>query len=177
MCYYLYISLYYLSKSLFFYRSEALLRHSKVLFIAANRFNLTRLIHICEDYIGETLTPATVADALNLGLKSERLNKCCAEFIAANQQSVLASKTLNKIDPDILKDLIARTILPASSLLSFPSPAKVITKDIATPDIKGEKTEKAFDKGEMVEEDVRKEEKSTPSDFIPGGRGIVQSRD
>jgi hypothetical protein len=86
---------------------------------AAVRFKLPRLIQMCEDHIGETLTPANVVDTLNLAsdLRSERLDVCCSEFISAHQNEVLAMKTLGNLHPEALKDLIAKSILPASSVL------------------------------------------------------------
>jgi hypothetical protein len=87
---------------------------------AAVRFKLPRLIQMCEDHIGETLTPSNVVDTLNLAsdLRSERLDVCCSEFISAHQNEVLAMKTLGNLHPEALKDLIAKSILPASSVLS-----------------------------------------------------------
>lgn len=86
---------------------------------AAVRFKLPRLIQACEDHIGETLTPANVVDTLNLAsdLKSERLDVCCSEFISAHQNEVLAMKTLGNLHPVALKDLIAKSMLPASFVL------------------------------------------------------------
>ena len=86
---------------------------------AAVRFKLPRLIRMCEDHIGETLTPANVVDTLNLAsdLRSERLDVCCSEFLSAHQNEVLAMKTLCNLHPEALKDLIAKSILPASSVL------------------------------------------------------------
>jgi hypothetical protein len=85
---------------------------------AAVRFKLPRLIQMCEDHIGETLTPSNVVDTLNLAsdLRSERLDVCCSEFISAHQNEVLAMKTLGNLHPEALKDLIAKSILPASSV-------------------------------------------------------------
>ena len=77
---------------------------------AAVRFKLPRLIQMCEDHIGETLTPANVVDTLNLAsdLRSERLDVCCSEFISAHQNEVLAMKTLGMV---VLVNLIGLAVL------------------------------------------------------------------
>ena len=50
-------------------------------------------------------------------IKSNRLDVCCTEFIANHQNDVLATNSLCNLHPEALKDLIAKSILPASSLL------------------------------------------------------------
>lgn len=85
---------------------------------AASHFELPKLVQICEDYIGESLTPEIVVTAFNLAseLKLDRLTSCCSEFIATHLNNILATKTLQNLHPDALKGLIARSVIPAQSL-------------------------------------------------------------
>lgn len=94
-----------------------------------------------EDHIGETLTPSNVVATLNLAceIKSERLDICCSEFISAHQEDVQASKTLCDLHPDALKDLIAKSILPASTILLASGAKK------ATPVVKDQDSEELKD--------------------------------
>ena len=99
---------------------------SSKLLISAVKLNIPRLVQICEDYIGQTLTPEKVAEVLNLAVdvKSERLDSCCSDFIAAHVNNVMATKTLNNLRPQALKNLITRSVIPASSLLCPPTPQR-----------------------------------------------------
>ena len=65
------------------------------------------LVKLCEDYIGNTLTPQGVVEVLNLAasLPSERLYICGCEFIAAHINDVLASHTLEQLRSETLKVL------------------------------------------------------------------------
>jgi hypothetical protein len=85
---------------------------------AASHFELPKLIQICEDYIGESLTPKVVVAAFNHAseLKLDRLSICCSEFIAVHLNNILATKTLQDLHPDALKELIARSVIPTHSL-------------------------------------------------------------
>ena len=93
------------------------------LLAGAVRLQITRLIQVCEDYIGETLTPEKVANVLNLAVevKSERLDSCCSDFIASHINNVMATKTLSNLRPQALKNLITRSVIPASALLLPPT--------------------------------------------------------
>ena len=170
----------------------------------AIRFKLPRLIQICEDHIGETLTPDNVIDTLNFAadLKSERLDVCCSEFIAANQNSVLATRTLCNLRPEALKDLIAKSILPASSLLL----AGAVKSDVVPPsegaeasseaaiaaaacaacgggvaaaneafeEVKDDGKDKIVEKVSSLADKVA-EKLKTSADFIPAAGGIAKS--
>lgn len=117
---------------------------------------------MCEDHIGETLTPGNVVETLNLAceMKSERLDVCCSEFISAHQEDVQASKTLCDLHPDALKDLIAKSILPASTILlaSGTRNAGLVAKD--------EEPEEVKDNGVAVEESLASKLK-VGEDHIP----------
>ena len=117
---------------------------------------------MCEDHIGETLTPSNVVETLNLAceLKSERLDVCCSEFISAHQEDVQASKTLCDLHPDALKDLIAKSILPASTILLASG-----TKN-AGPLSKDEECEEVKDNGIAVDESQASKLK-VGEDYIP----------
>lgn len=92
--------------------------------VVAVQLKIPKLVTICEDYIGETLTPDKVAGILNLAVdvQSERLDSCCSDFIAAHVNNVMATKTLKNLRPQALKNLITRSVIPASSLL-VPGPS------------------------------------------------------
>lgn len=90
------------------------------LLVVACKFEIPRLITICENYIGETLTPDRVAAMLNLAveIKSIRLESCCSDFIAGHINNVLATKTLINLKPQALKNLITRSAIPTPLLLN-----------------------------------------------------------
>jgi hypothetical protein len=94
--------------------------HSRPLLYAAHRFKLPRLIQICEDYVGETLTAENVIDILNTAteLKSDRLHTCCSEFISTHETDVIATKTFKNLQTDALSDLVVSGILPISAMIS-----------------------------------------------------------
>lgn len=100
-----------------------LAQYSCSLLAGAARLQIPRLIQVCEDYIGETLTPEKVAKVLNLAVevKSERLDICCSDFIASHINNVMATKTLSNLHPQALKNLITRSVIPASALLLPPN--------------------------------------------------------
>ena len=81
------------------------------------------LISHCEDYIGETLTPDTVAAMFNLAvqIKSDRLASCCSDFITAHINCVLSTNTLHNLNSDTLKNLISRSAILAPTLLNPPT--------------------------------------------------------
>lgn len=81
------------------------------------------LISHCEDYIGETLTPDTVAAMFNLAvqIKSDRLASCCSDFITAHINCVLSTNTLHNLNSDTLKNLISRSVILAPTLLNPPT--------------------------------------------------------
>ena len=111
-------------KSIYLPKSETdLAQFSCPLLVGAVRLQIPRLIQICEDYIGETLTPEKVATVLNLAVevKSERLDSCCSDFIAAHVNNVMATQTLSNLRPQALKNLITRSVIPATALLHPPS--------------------------------------------------------
>lgn len=93
------------------------------LLVVACKFEIPRLITICENYIGETLTPDRVAAMLNLAveIKSVRLESCCSDFIAGHINNVLATKTLINLKPQALKNLITRSAIPTPLLLNSSS--------------------------------------------------------
>lgn len=94
-------------------------KSSDLLVALASKLKIPRLINICEDYIGETLTPDRVAAVLNLAvdIQSDRLERCCSDFIAAHINNVLAANTLRELKPQALKNLITRSVIPTSALL------------------------------------------------------------
>jgi hypothetical protein len=96
-----------------------LAKSSDLLLVLASKLKIPRLITICEDYIGETLTPDRVAAVLNLAvdIQSDRLERCCSDFIAAHINNVLAANTLRELKPQALKNLITRSVIPTSALL------------------------------------------------------------
>jgi hypothetical protein len=93
--------------------------HSEPLLYAAHRFKLHRLIQICEDYVGETLTAEKVINILNMAteLKLDRLHTRCSEFISTHERDVIATKTLKNLQADALKDLVVSGILPVSAMI------------------------------------------------------------
>jgi len=101
---------------------------------AAAHFELPKLIQICEDYIGESLTPIVVVAVFNVASESklDRLSNCCSEFIAVHLNNILATKTLQDLHPDALKELIARSVIPTHSLqgLSNLSPQQSVTSQL-----------------------------------------------
>lgn len=169
---------------------DALAIHDRDLLAAAERYKLHRLIQIAEDHIGESLTPSNVIATLNLAaeLKSERLDVCCSEFIATHQNDVLATNTLCHLHPDALRDLIGKSILPASSLLlSGAAPnSKSSTTSLAAADganvdtaatntVVNEGSEEFKNDGAGVIKEVMTEAGEKPKvdkDFIPAARGL-----
>ena len=99
--------------------NDVLAKSSDLLLVLASKLKIPRLITICEDYIGETLTPDRVAAVLNLAvdIQSDRLERCCSDFIAAHINNVLAANTLRELKPQALKNLITRSVIPTSALL------------------------------------------------------------
>lgn len=99
--------------------NDVLAKSSDLLLVLASKLKIPRLITICEDYIGETLTPDRVAAVLNLAVdvQSDRLERCCSDFIAAHINNVLAANTLRELKPQALKNLITRSVIPTSALL------------------------------------------------------------
>jgi hypothetical protein len=93
------------------------------LLVLACKLEIPRLVTICENYIGETLTPDRVAAMLNLAveIKSVRLESCCSDFIAGHINNVLATKTLINLKPQALKNLITRSAIPTPLLLNSTS--------------------------------------------------------
>lgn len=93
---------------------------SCTLLVVASKLEIPRLVTICENYIGETLTPDRVAAMLNLAveIQSTRLESCCSDFIAAHINNVLATKTLINLKPQALKNLITRSAIPTPLLLN-----------------------------------------------------------
>jgi hypothetical protein len=145
---------------------------------AAVRFKLSRLIQMCEDHIGETLTPANVVDTLNLAsdLRSERLDVCCSEFLSAHQNEVLATKTLGNLHPEALKDLIAKSILPASSVLlagaTVMIPSEGSNEEKKNPPLEEMKdVESAINESELLEGKLM-----TDADYIPLAMPDVEAK-
>jgi hypothetical protein len=151
---------------------------SRGLLAAAGRLELLRLFQICENYIGETLNPGNVVEALNTAaeVKSERLNTCCVEFISTHQSDVQATKTLGNLDSDALKDLIAKSILPATSVLlggsettwsgvpsQVPSPIKVDTTS-SPGDTASASKQAVIDKAPQINEEVKDTESLSHAD-------------
>lgn len=172
-----------LSKS-FVISHHALAIHDRELLAAAVCFQLPRLVQLTEDHIGETLTPNNVIETLNLAadLKSERLDFCCSEFIAAHQSDVLATNTLCRLHPDALRDLISKSILPASSLLLASGAPN--TKSTATSLAAADGTSAVTAAIEAGMNDVSEEVKNDgvdclkemmSKDFIPAARGIANT--
>ena len=89
----------------------------------ATKLKIPGLISHCEDYIGETLTPDTVAAMFNLAVeaKSDRLASCCSDFITAHINCVLSTNTLHNLNSETLKNLISRSVILAPTLLNPPA--------------------------------------------------------
>ena len=102
---------------------DALATSSTILLTAASKLKVPGLISHCEDYIGETLTPDTVAAMFNLAvqIKSDRLASCCSDFITAHINCVLSTNTLHNLNSDTLKNLISRSVILAPTLLNPPT--------------------------------------------------------
>ena len=165
----------------FLFSDDALAIHDRELLAAAVYFQLPKLIKISEDHIGETLTPNNVIGTLNLAadLKSERLDFCCSEFIAAHQSDVLATNTLCRLHPDALRDLIGKSILPASSLLlaSAAPNTKSTATSLAAADGASAVTAAVQADINDLSEEVKSDgvgcDKKMSKDFIPAARDIA----
>lgn len=144
---------------------------------AAVRFKLPRLIQVCEDHIGETLTPANVVDTLNLAsdLKSERLDVCCSEFISAHQNEVLAMKTLGNLHPVALKDLIAKSMLPASFVL-LAGVTTIAPLEGSSDEVKILPEEEMKDVESAQKSELHEGKLNTEADYIPVAMPDVEEK-
>lgn len=113
---------------------DALATSSPLLLAVATKLKIPGLISHCEDYIGETLTPDTVAEMFNLAvqIKSDRLASCCSDFISAHINCVLSTNTLHNLNSDTLKNLISRTAILAPTLLN-PPPVPILSSILEYP--------------------------------------------
>lgn len=164
--------------------------HSKSLLSAAHRFKLPRLIQICEDYVGETLTAETVVDTLNMAteLKLSRLHKCCSEFISTHETDIVATGTLKNLQTNALKDLVVSGILPKSTMIHKteeedmgeekgiqPAPSKNSVPSIQN--LEEDEDEEIKDAmADLKDTDMRGEKLKSEGDFIPDSGGNRQEQ-
>ena len=113
---------------------DALATSSPLLLTVAIKLKIPGLISHCEDYIGETLTPDTVAEMFNLAvqIKSDRLASCCSDFISAHINCVLSTNTLHNLNSDTLKNLVSRSAILAPTLLN-PPPVPILSSILEYP--------------------------------------------